>query len=229
MTYYDYYYDYPSMDAFDSVLGGTAGFVLVFAVLVYLLALAYGILNYVLCSLSMYTIAKRRGIHNPWLSWVPLGNLWILGSISDQYQYVVKGKTRGRRKVLLGLSASVFLMMVPVVIGAVVLALGITGSAASVGAGAAIILLAYLAIVVLGIILMVFEYIALYDLFVSCNPSNAVLYLVLTIFFGVVLPFFMFSCRKKDLGMVPPRPAYQQPQFQQPQYQQPQQQDPDQC
>ena len=69
----------------------------------YLLMLAFAVLSYVFQSLGMYTIAKRRGIHNPWLAWVPVGSSWLLGSISDQYHYVVKGEERSKRKVLLGL------------------------------------------------------------------------------------------------------------------------------
>lgn len=197
------YYDYPGMDAAESLLGGVAGFALVFFLVFYLLMFAFCILSYVLTSLGMYTIAKRRGIYNAWLSWIPVGSVWIMGSISDQYQYVVKGKVCNRRKVLLGLSIATLLMIVPVIFGAILAATGTVGA----GVGMAIILLAYLAMVVLSIILMVFEYITLYDLFASCNPSNAVLYLVLTILVGVVLPFFVFSCRNKDLGMIPQRPA----------------------
>ena len=41
---------------------------------------------YVFTSLALYTIAKRRGINHPWLSWIPVANVWILGSIADQYR-----------------------------------------------------------------------------------------------------------------------------------------------
>lgn len=199
-----------------AAVGGVAGFMLVFLLLFYLLMLAWGIVSYVLYSLSMYKIAQRRGIHHPWLSWVPVGNLWVLGSISDQYQYVAKQRVRNRRKVLVGLYIGLFATLIPVIVGAVGVILNAESNAAAngamVGAMAALMLLAYLAMVVLMIVLVVFEYIALYDLFCSCEPGNAVLYLVLSIVFGVVLPFFLFSCRNKDLGMPPrkqpARPVY---------------------
>ena len=60
-----------------------------------------GIATYVLSSLGLYTLASRRGIGNAWLSWVPVLNIWIIGSLSDQYQYVVKGKVKSKRKSLL--------------------------------------------------------------------------------------------------------------------------------
>ena len=41
---------------------------------------------YVLQALGLYTIAKRRGIRNPWLAWIPFGSVWILGCVCDDYK-----------------------------------------------------------------------------------------------------------------------------------------------
>lgn len=67
---------------------------------------------------------------------------------------------------------------------------------------------------IISIVLMVFQYIALYDLFCSCNPENSTMFLVLSILFGVARPFFIFADRNKDLGMPPrkPEPETRQPQ-----------------
>ena len=73
----------------------------------------------------------------------------------------------------------------------------------------------------LAIAVIVVRYIAMYDLYTSCNPQNNVLFLVLSIFFSVTEPFFVFFNRKKDGGMpprrqqpqyIPPQPAYEPPQ-----------------
>ena len=134
---------------------------------------------------------------------------WILGSISDQYQYVVKGRIRNRRKVLLGLLISVYaLLAVCIVLFVVSIASAIVSGPISATASTAVPVLGalglYLVAWVLSVVAMVFTYIAYYDLFASANPSNAVLFLVLSIFFNFLLPFFVFACRKKDEGM-PPR------------------------
>lgn len=171
-----------------------------------LLAVAFGIACYVLESLGMYTIAKRRGIHNPWLAWIPVGNVWILGSISDQYQYVVKGRVRNRRKVLLGLcigSVVLAVISIPAYVGMAVSEVLGNGTL-STGLGAVFVVNQLLTAV--GIVAAVFQYIAYYDLYMSCNPENAVLYLVLSILFSVAMPFFIFFSRKKDLGMPPRKP-----------------------
>ena len=82
-----------------------------------------------------------------------------------------------------------------------------------------------LPVVGVAIAVMVLRYMALYDLYTSCSPSNNVLFLVLSIIFGVTEPFFIFFNRKKDGGMPPRRPepqAYAPLPEQQPQYQPPQ-------
>lgn len=203
---YDYSYAEPAV-------GTTASFVLVFALVFYLLVLAFSVTAYILQSLGMYTIAKRRGIHHPWLSWLPIGNVWLLGSISDQYQYIAKGRVRNRRKVLLGLSIGMYASVIPMLVSLFAAAFSeAAGSAvgdALLGTTVVVVLFTYLVMIVLAIILLVFEYMALYDLFASCDPGNAVLFLVLTICLGVVLPFFVFACRNKDLGMPPRKPVRQ--------------------
>ena len=52
-------------------------------------------------AISLGTIAKRRQLKKRWLAWIPLANLWLLGSIADQYDYVVLGKVSNSRKDLL--------------------------------------------------------------------------------------------------------------------------------
>ena len=40
--------------------------------------------SYVLTALALYTVARRRGLKNPWLAWIPVASAWIVGSLSDQ-------------------------------------------------------------------------------------------------------------------------------------------------
>lgn len=212
MTYVDPYSNYyphesSAMEGFG-IAGAVLGVVLVF----YLLMLAFCIAVYVLQSLGYYTIAKRRGIHNPWLAWLPVGNMWILGSISDQYQYVAKGKVRSRRKVLMGLMIAMYALMILAFAGYGALIAGVmtefsyAGADWMAGSGVTVAVLSYLAMLIIGIIATVFQYIALYDLYASCDPHNSVMYIVLSIFINVTMPFFVFACRKKDQGMPPRKP-----------------------
>lgn len=182
-------------------LGSALAVLLVIYLVVLLLTLAFSVVCYVLSSLGVYTVAKRRGILHPWLSWIPVGNMWILGSISDQYQYLVKGKIKNRRKILIGVMIALLAMALPLGIAVGLATVGYTTAIGSV----IVLYLVYFAIAIFG---SVIQYMAYYDLFRSCRPDDATLFLVLGILFQIALPFFLFSCRKKDLGM-PPRKADQ--------------------
>lgn len=186
-------FDYQMSADFEEVM---IVLVAIYGVLL-LISLLFAVVCYVLSSLGVYTIAKRRGIHHPWLSWIPYGNMWILGSISDQYQYVKKGKIKNRRKILLGMTIATAALLIPIVIFAVLVAMGFQFFIV-------LIVLAYLALMILAIVGSVFQYISYYDLFSASKPDSATLFLVLGIVVPVALPFFLFACRNGDDGM-PPR------------------------
>lgn len=191
----DYYFDDSYYDTFlnEDILMDVIGVVLGVLGIVLLVAIAF----YVLESLSVYTIAKRRGIKNPGLAWVPIANYWVLGCISDQYKYVAKGQIQNRRKVMLTLAiTSAVLSIISTSVEYYVPGLAVVLSLANYG---------------VSIAAMVFWYMALYDLFNSCNPKNSVLFLVLSILLGVIRPFFLLACRNKDLGMPPRKPAQPAP------------------
>ena len=208
---YNYNYGYDN-SFLTEAMNGTLGFLLVFILAIGLISLALAVLIYILEALGMYTIAKRRGIHNPWLAWIPVGQSWIMGSISDQYQYLTKGKTTNRRKILLGLAVAVYgLMMFFYILQFGALVGAAIGDGMTVGTTSAGFLLVYFAIMIVGIINTVFSYIAMYDLYCSCDPGNGVLYLVLSIFVPVSMPVLFFICRNKDLGMPKRAEALAQP------------------
>jgi hypothetical protein len=212
--FYDYSYMEPAIgSAAGSAAAGVLGFFAVFFGIFYLIMLAFSVAKYVLHALGLYVVAKRRGIRNPWLSWIPIAEAWILGSLSDQYQYVKKGKIRNRRKVLLGLEIGTVVSLL-VILGSIISMAGSEFYAGAgdmlLGASLATLLLGYFALFIVAVVAAVFLYIAYYDYFVSCEPNNAVLYLVLSILIPVTLPFFIFFSRKKDLGM-PPKKQPQPP------------------
>lgn len=187
-----------------SVIGGVFAGILLFA-------LAIGLVFYIFQSLGLYKIAKRREIHHAWLAWIPVASDWILGCVSDQYQYLVKGKNKKRRVVLMVLSivavvlsVGIVVSCIPVMMITIASAAGNAESAMMMSPMMTMMALGYAASA-LGIVYMVFRYIALYDLYASCNPKNSVLFLVLGIFFNVTEPFFIFSCRNRDDGMPPRR------------------------
>lgn len=187
------------------------------------------LLVYILQAWALYTIAKRREIKKPWLAWIPVVNVWILGSISDQYQYVVKGKVKNKRKVLVGLEiatiAIVVALIVIIIVGFFTGLLAMEPSSNSavapmesdairdmMGMFLTVILFA-LAVIVLSIVGMVYTYMALYDVYCSSDPKNSTLFIVLSIVGNFVIEgvccIFLMLCKDKDAGM-PPRKVVQE-------------------
>ena len=175
----------------------------------------WGIAMYVLTSLGLYTIAKRRAISKAWLAWIPVVNCWLIGCISDQYRYVVKGQVKSKRKSLLTLTiVQMALVLAFVAALTVTIVCGVNVSMAVTGYSRVLESIMVPAIVTLGLLLpiigvgiakMVVYYMAMYDLYTTCSPENNVLFLVLSIVFRVTEPFFIFFNRKNDKGMPPRR------------------------
>lgn len=205
----EYAYDYSASSGdFETVMLSLLGIFLTVAAVVAI----FSLVCYIFESIGVYTIAKRRGIKSPWLAWIPIGKTWMWGCIADQYQYVANGKTTNRRMIILILS-----------LGSLILSAMTSGqtfnsimqlfaaaeaneylSEAEVAAMMAPIVGSSMASFfgsIVSIALLVFQYIALYDLYCSCNPSNSTMFLVLSIIFGITRPFFIFANRNKDLGM----------------------------
>lgn len=177
---------------------------------------------YIFTALALYTIANRRGIKNPWLAWIPWGNMWILGSIADDYQMKANGRKKARRKVLLGTSIATSALVMVVLALVIVMMVCIFAAMLSgaglenlelsddatlvVGFAALGAVLFSLPMLALAIVQAIFQFIALYEVYKSCDPGNAVLYLVLSIFINLCQPVFLFISRNKDDGMPKPQP-----------------------
>ena len=197
---------------FEEVMGGVAsgamGIVAGMMLVLYFLTVGASLVMYVLNAVGIYRIAKRRGIHHSWLAWVPIGSSWVLGSISDHYQYVVNHKKTYKRKILLilGIVLAVVALLVLGAVVALMLTSGSAGESAAFSLAIALLVLAYLVMAGVAITYTVFHYIAYYDLFRSSKPNNAILFLVLSIIFNVTLAFFVFACGNSDEGMPERRP-----------------------
>lgn len=215
---------YPDM---DMGFGGDEAFGVTFLLIYLFYFLIIGLVSlatYVLTSWGAYSIAKRRGIRNPWMAWIPVGNVWILGCISDQYRYVARGQVKNKRKALLVLNILLYIALILFFVLFFVFIFsffdstlsGALGSTCQINSPETVIensvgtilgmVFVYLVMLGVSIATAILRYMALYDLYASCDPSNKVLYLILNIFVSITLPIFIFICRDKDLGM-PPKKA----------------------
>lgn len=218
---YDFFYSYDSGEMLGLIL---------FYVLYMIAVCGFSIAMYIFRSMGMYAIATRRGLKHAWFAWVPVVDQYLLGCVSDQYQYVVKGKVKSRRKWLLGLNIVMAVLILAFVLSVIGMIFNVAGAAMN-GLGnhhiagkamdAALGILG-LSLPLTGVAIgaAVIRYMAMYDLYASCDPKNSTMYLVLSILFGVTEPFFLFFNRNKDEGM-PPRREPEQPVWEAPREEEP--------
>ena len=199
-----YYYNELPAVGMDEEAMIVLGVMLVFLGIVLLCCLV----GWILSSVGLHKVAKRRGIAHAWLAWLPVGREWVLGSVSDQYQHLVQGKITARRRILLILEAACIVVGIVYVVTTVMAELMADGA---VGGILLAVGIPYLLFIGVYIATMVFFHICNYDFYRSCKPESAVVFLVLGILIPVCQPFFYFACRKKDLGMVVPQPVTPEP------------------
>lgn len=181
---------------------------LIFYVIYILAALGFGMAMYVLRSLGVQAVAKRRGLKHTWFAWIPVLNHYLLGCISDQYRYVVKGQNKNKRKILLVLDL-VYMVLLMIILGSFAgiafhAAVGYISESRMISQVLGMMGM-YLPLLGVGIAKTVLRYMALHDLYVSVDPRNSTMYTVLSILFNVTEPFFLFFNRNKDEGMPPRR------------------------
>lgn len=177
---------------------------------------------------SIFTIAIRRDLRRAWLTWLPVGDQYILGSISDQYRYETTGK---KYNCCIRLAIAEFLFLVVNVLMVCwllkVLAVAIAGALGAIAGLFGLFFLWTPAImdstvarlekqmeqlaligsflIPLLVILTIWRTIvhgkALLDLYRSCKPEMGVLFTVLSLVFPPLKPFFLRACRYDDDGM----------------------------
>jgi len=182
---------------------------------------AFVVAAYIFMSLGLFTIAQNRRIPNPWLAWIPVANLWLLGCISDQYRYVTKAEQRNRRKrmLTLGIIEAAIVPVMAVLLFGWIFGMFVTVDVAGVEPSVPVILMLIVllllvmalivALIVVSIMLQVQRCYAFYDLFSSCVPQRKTLYSTLSIIascigIDLVAAILIFTCRNKEEGM-PPR------------------------
>ena len=154
--------------------------------------LAIRAIGYFFTAMGLYTIAKRREIACPWLAWIPVANQWTLGSIYDDYKWMVSGDYTKMR---------ITLLVFAILEGVGVLFDTYVWNNSDALEQAALFAVFGIPILIIEIVAFVFQCKAYYSLYASCKPKGAVLLLVLSIIFPFLLPFFIFACRKCDDGL----------------------------
>lgn len=208
MGYSDYYYDIyeGGYELGEAIGSGVASFIGLY-ILILLFSLAIGLVFYLLEAVGLYKMGKTVGMSAPWMAFIPVLNVFALGKVAETPVDGKKPLKYGLILVILNIVNSLYsvylvLDLVNRIVRAITyfdsMSLWETYSLITAGGGYAFSSL-------LSIAYTVFYYIALYKLYRVFARDNAVLYLVLSIFFGIATPIIIFCLRNKPVQMsVPP-------------------------
>lgn len=167
---------------------------------IYVLILIYALVNYIIFSKSLSTLAKRRGIRHPGLIWVPYARNWQTGNIVDEYDIRKDGRDRKWRAVLMWLAGIVHGGYIAMFVTGIVsgVTAGISGSEVPTAAAGIIMVVLMFAIVFASIGLGALQYVAYYKIFESCNSSKPIKYLLIAMLVPFAFPFVFRHCRNMD-------------------------------
>ena len=170
-------------------------------VIFYLIILGIAITSYVMQALALYGIAKKRDLKNAWLSWVPVANYWIIGSITDDFDAQNGQKRKWRitlltfALILLASGIAVYSIMIAMMIGA-----GISnymgGPEVALFAGFTVVI--YLFTFVIAYVALAFQaitYICMFKTFEFITPKKAVKYLILSVMVPLAYPICLLKCK----------------------------------
>lgn len=182
--------------------------VVIILLFVYLVILGIGIASYILQSLALHTLSKRRGIANPWLAWLPFGNYWIIGSLARDYDRQ-KGIHRRWDTTLLILSLvgfALFLvayiaLIVFVIVNAVnndIYAEAYNEVFISNMFGSLLVFYVLLIVALVGMMaLQALVYVCIYKIFESTVPQESLKYFLIYLLVPFAAPICLFICRNK--------------------------------
>lgn len=195
------------MTDFASV--GLSMYALIFT-FVYGIVLLIGIGFFIFNGFGIYRISKNAGIKAPWLAFVPIFSTFALGKIAEKYV-----KRDGKRSAkfggwLLTLNILMFLLLIAFIVFLVIgiINIGVVADNAvtedinlnlSDFAKFIPVVIIYFLVIGISIAYYVTYYVALWRIYAMLDNSNATLFIVLSILFSIVIPFFMFFSRKNTL------------------------------
>lgn len=193
--YYDFNYGYETVPS--TVSGSFAGFLLVL-MLVSMIALIVSVARYVLMSIGLYKIAKRRNINNAFLAFIPVANSYLLGSVYDDINRTMNNTTKNATKLII-------LDIATTIVRIIFTPFAFLSSLISNMSGFAMVFSVIASLIgavsfVLSVIYYVFYYISVYGIFKEYAHDKAVLYLVLSIIFYPLVSLFVFLIRNNPSG-----------------------------
>ncbi len=145
---------------------------------------------YLMTAIALYLFAKDAGIENPWLSFIPLGNYFLMGNMAGELSLGnIRIKNTGLVLIIVSAASSsvsafnsIFSNLIEENVAFALIALVISGISLIISLAAG-----------------VFQGFVLYNIFRKYGENNALLFAVLSCIVPFALPIVFFYMRKKYL------------------------------
>ncbi|MBR0384544.1 MAG: hypothetical protein IJH61_07645 [Eubacteriaceae bacterium] len=157
-----------SASALGQVIALLGGFLIV--------AVIIGIILYILASLGLYTMAKNKGLNNPWMTWIPYLRNYKFGEILNDKVSIAGLQIPAARWVMV--CAPIVLSLLANIRSDSTAIVTVTG--------------------ILTIVYYIYLMAANYRLYKLYKPESAVLYTVLTVIFAFLGSIFTFTLRNNE-------------------------------
>ncbi len=169
------------------------------------------IADYVLSSLGLYGIAKKRDISLAGLAWLPVGNLWVLGSVIDSYEEKKEDHFKKWRILLPVLVAVivvgyilfyiVYFMMYFAMFGTMIVETNMEELPdESIGLVLIFFVVFFVLVAALALVMTAVQtlnYVAIYKTFENIAPKKALKYFILSVTLPLAEGICMLKCKKQ--------------------------------
>ena len=186
----------------------------------YCLVMVCAAYAYVFVSLGGQRMARKVGMSNPWMFWIPCANVYAMGNLADTQATLCEGKNTTYRKKMLAWSIVVACAAIPWAIAYTVFMVAaaanglldengvlitLDGASLEPLIGPTLFLLAVsLVFLALYIVYVVIYYKTLYRIYKLYAPDGAAGLVVLSVFVSVAIPAVFLSLSKRE-PVLPPR------------------------
>lgn len=163
---------------------------------VYIFVLLIGLFAYIMEGLALHRMGKVCGAPYPWLAWIPYANLYALGYVADK-DAEVSGRPATHYRNTLPILFVVLSVLSFGLMGVSVAALSSSPEGELSLGPAMLVVLMFLALLVVAVVQLVFEFIALWHIFQLFSPDNAVAFILLSILVSISMPIVLFIASRK--------------------------------
>ncbi len=202
----DFYanYDYSQYDGIKNAAAGAGlSWGLAIAGFIALIALTLAVLSYVFYSVGLFKMARNLGIVAPWLAFIPVANLYLLGRVAQgngekkckfPFGWILLVLTLVSAWLESLFSASVVTGLAKIVSG-MTIENAVTSLEELFTFVGGPLVLNVMAIALVSLLTAIFFYVTLYHAYKVCAGGCAPLYLAVSVILPIFIPFFLFAKR----------------------------------